>query len=273
MGIGVLAIVAILLICAVPLHVTAAAAYSVTVGTNLTAYPQGGAVSIIVTGLVVPAPSFGTNIVVTLANPTGVLVELASIPASNVSGIFSTTFVGGGNSNWVNGTYTVTASYAVSASGPVYTGKSTFTYGFIPPTSTTTPPTTTPTSSASVTTIFYNTTITKITTIAQTTTVATTQVSNIFQTTSLVTTIIQPGTTTVTTVNQAGSTFVTTITQATTLVTTLPGTTVNQAGATTTVSQITTVQQNNTTGLAIGVVAIIIAIIAGIVAVLALRRK
>jgi hypothetical protein len=275
MGIGVLAIVAILLLCAVPLHVTAASPVSVTVGTNLTAYSQGGAVSIIVTGLVVPPPSSGTNIVVSIANPTGVEVELAAIPVSNVSGIFSTTFVAGGNANWVNGTYTVTASYATSASGPVYTGTSTFTYGFVPPTTTTTSTTKTTNSSASVTTIINNYTTTKITTISQITTIATTQVNNVFQTTSVVTTITQPGTTVITTVNQAGSTVVTTITQATTLVTTLPGatTTVNQAGATMTVSQITTVQQNNTTGLAVGVVAIIIAIIAGIVAVLAMRRK
>jgi len=267
MGIGVLAIIAFLLICAVPLRVNAAAV-TVTVGTNLTAYSQGGNVSIIVTGTVVPAPITTANAVVSITNPTGVEVELASIPVSNATGIFSTTFVAGGGSNWANGTYTVTASYATTASGPVYTGSATFTYGTIPvtTTSTTSITNTTSTSKASVTTIINNYTTTKITTISSVTTIL--QAGS-----TVVTTITQPGTTVVTTIDQAGTTVVTTITQpGTTIVTTqqLPGATTTQQ---TTLSSITTVQQNATTALAIGAIAIIIAIIAGVFAVLAMRKK
>jgi len=269
MGIGVLAIVAILLICAVPLHVNAATV-TVTVGTNLTAYPQGGNVSIIVTGTVVPAPTAAANAALSVTNPSGVEVGLANVPVSNATGIFSTTFVAGGGSNWANGTYTVTASYATTASGPVYTGSATFTYGEIPvtTTSTTSITNTTSTSKASVTTIIQNYTTTKITTISSATTIVTTiqQAGS-----TVVTTITQPGTTVVTTILQAGTTVVTTITQpGTTIVTTLPGATTTQQ---TTLSSITTVQQNATAALAIGAIAIIIAIIAGIFAVLAMRKK
>jgi hypothetical protein len=263
-----------------------AAAYTVTVSPDLTSFPQGGIVDIIVTGTVTPALGATSYATITVSNPSSVVVGLASAAVNSASGIFTYSFYAGGNSNWVNGTYTITAVWEASVSGPAYTGTATFSYGTIAATTTsTTTSSTSTTTPPSVTTIIQvnNYTTTKVTTtqmtttIAQTTTVATTltSVNNIFQTTSVVTTITQPGTTIVTTVNQAGSTVVTTITQATTLVTTLPGasTTVNQAGATTTVNQITTVQQNNTAGLAVGAVAIIIAIIAGIVAVLAMRRK
>ncbi len=78
-------------------------------------------------------------------------------------------------------------------------------------------------------------------------------------------------------VTQQGSTFVTTITQAgTTMSQVLPGTTlISQTlpGATTTINQVTTINRTDNTGAILGAIGIVIAVIAGILAVLAMRRK
>lgn len=249
LGIGTLVIAIAILVVATPLF-SYAAGPSITVKPGQSQYVLGNTLTF--SGTVTPANATSA-VALTIANPSGATVGVATVAVTG--GAFSYSQLSGGSSNWVNGTYSVTAKFS-DAFGTVYSASASFLMG----PSTTTTPSTTSTSNLTtviiknytttkITSIFYNTTITKLTTVAVTTQLGGTTVTQ--QTTV-------PGTTVVTTVVQPG----TTLTQATTVT---AATTLSQF---TTINSATTITQTTgDTGLYVGVLGVVIAIIAGAVAV------
>jgi hypothetical protein len=210
------------------------AAGSVTVGTDKTYY--AGAATITVSGTVSPAPGVtGTNVAITIVGPTNSQVY-ANQFAVGSTGSYTGTLVAGGTLWNVNGTYTVNANYNGA------TASSSFQYGNV----------TTTTSGGKTGT---TTTVMVTTTVVVDSAVTTTVVSNVQATTTVLqqSTVTQQATTTVNA-------------QTTTTLLQQQQTTVN-AYTTTTVSQTGT-----DTGLIVGAIGVVIAIIAGAIAVMALRR-
>jgi len=233
-GTSVLAIAAILLLSFAPFF-SFAAGTTVKVQTSAASYaaPVGGGASIPINGTVSPAPgAAGYSITLTVTNTAG-LDYVVSTSVNGTNGHFSYTLVTGTTAGlWVNGVYTVTGIYTPNINTPSTTGSTTFQYGAV--TTTTSPTTTTTSSSGGGSTTTVVTTIDSITTIVS------------------ATTIIQGGTT----ITQAGTTV------------TLGGTTVTSV-----VNSITTVSGgSSTTAEALGAVGIVIAIIAGALAAMALRK-
>ncbi|MHB8567570.1 MAG: hypothetical protein ACYC7D_13900 [Nitrososphaerales archaeon] len=245
-GMGVLAIAAILFLMS-PLTVFAA---GTTVTVNLSSTQLNVGQPLTISGAVSPAPPTGSALTVTTTNPSGQTVDIS--PVNINSGSYSYTYTTGGSSNWVNGTYTVTATYKDS-SGVVTTGTHTFIVGTI---------TTTATSGGSggvTTTIYDSTTVTVMSTIVQQTTVT---VSG-----GQTTTTLQGGQTTTTL--QGGQTT-TTLQGGQTTVTVSGGQTTTTVVAQTTVTQAYSGSNN---GVYVGAAGVVIAIIAGALAALALRKK
>jgi len=240
-GMGVLAIAAILLLSFAPFF-SFAVGTTVTVQPSAASYPATSGENIPISGVVTPAPgAAGYAVTVEITNPSG-LFTVQSAAVNATTGAYSTTFVSGTPAQlWGAGTYTITAVYATSANGPTYTATATFTYGSF----TTTPTTTSSTGSSSNT---GGTTTTIITTIY-----STTVVSSITTVNQGVTTIIQGGPTTM--VTSAGTVITTIITSA--------GTVINSG---------TGGNGNSNTALAIGAVGLVVAIIAGALAAMALRK-
>ncbi|MGH2639187.1 MAG: hypothetical protein ACRDF4_07920 [Rhabdochlamydiaceae bacterium] len=233
-GTGVLAIAAILLLSFAPFF-SFAAGTTVAVQTSASSYPAppGGGEKIPINGTVSPAPgATGYSISLTVTNAAG-LYFVASTPVNGTTGAFSYTLVTGTtNGLWDNGTYTVTGIYSTNINSPTVTGSTTFAYGTFTTTSTSSSSSSSSSSCGCGTTVV--TTIDSITTVyAGTTTVVN----------SGTTTVINSGTTTV----------------------------VNSG---TTVTQITTVSAggNSSLGEALGAVGVVVALIAGGLAALALRK-
>lgn len=233
-GTGVLAIAAILLLSFAPFF-SFAAGTTVTVHPSKASYPATAGTQILISGNVTPPPgSAGYAVTVEVTNPSG-LFNVQSAAVNATSGAYSTTIVSGTPAQlWGNGTYTITAVYATSANGPTYTATSTFAYGTF--TTTTTTGTGTGTSSGSVTTktVYIN---------------MTTIVSSITTVNSGTTTIVNSGTTTVIS-GGSGTTLTSIITEMTT---------VSGSG-------------NSNTALAVGAVGLVIAVVAGGLAAMALRK-
>ncbi|MHB2036687.1 MAG: hypothetical protein ACYCPW_08105 [Nitrososphaerales archaeon] len=249
-GMGVLAIAAILLLSFAPFF-SFAATPTVTVQPSAASYPATVGTQIPISGVVTPAPgAAGYSVTVEVTNPSG-LFTVQSASVDPTTGAYSTTFVSGTPGQlWGNGTYTVTAVYATSANGPTYTATNTFTYG----TFTTTTTSNTGTGSTSntggttttiITTIISATTVTQVTTVNVGTTVIGSGATVINSGT-----IVNSGTTTI--VSGSGTTVTSLINSGTT-------TTVNNGGS-------------NGTALAIGAVGLVVAIIAGALAAMALRK-
>jgi len=99
--------------------------YTVTVSTNSSFY--AGSQGIMVKGQISPLPPSGTSAGITVYNPNGTVVRVASAPVSSSTGDFSLSFTAGGT-NWISGAYTVVASWAPSLSGPTYNGSASFRY-------------------------------------------------------------------------------------------------------------------------------------------------
>ena len=142
-GIGVLTVAAFILLFATPL-LSFAATSPITLSVG---GPYNSGQSISISGTVTPATAT-TAIAIKITNPSGVLVGAATVSVDQTTGAFSYTQNAGGTVNWVNGTYTVTATY----SGASQTA--TFQYGSVTTT------TTTSTGSGVTTTVFYNVTTT-----------------------------------------------------------------------------------------------------------------
>jgi len=264
-GIGVLAIAAILLL-VMPIFAFAAGPY-----VDVSASYAAGTVT--VSGTVVPNPGANQEVSVSVSAPNGAGVLSSVVPVNSATGGYTYSAAAGGNPNWVNGTYTVQVTWGTLTQA--YTNSTTFKYGAA--TTTSTSSSTSSSTSKSTTTTSSSTSST--TSSASSGPTATTIVTSLFTTVTQVTTVNQITTVNqVTTVNQAGQTVnqVTTVNQAGQTVNQV--TTVNQAGQTvtqvTTVSQVTTVTSTANVGTAeaIGAVGVVIAIIAGALAAMALRK-
>ena len=193
--------------------------------------------SVAVSGSVVPNPGANQEVSVAVTAPNGATVLNGVVPVNSTTGAYTYTAVPGGSSNWVNGTYVAQVTWGTLSQ--TYTNATSFTYGTVPTTTTSSSSSGSSTSSSkSVTFIASSTTTTVATTTTQT--VATTYV----------TTLVNPGTTIVTTITQGGHTIVTTQ------------------------STVTTVQgSGSVTAEAIAAVGVVLAIIAGAIALMAMRRR
>lgn len=211
MGIGVLAIAAVLFL-SVPIMASAA---GTVVDVNATSV-YGKSVN--VSGMITPNPGAGQEVSIAVTAPDGANVLSAVVPVSSATGAYNYTAVAGGSSHWINGTYSVSATWGTISQA--YTNTTTFAYGAFTTTSTST--SSNSSSSGQATTIYSNTTISSITTVTS------------------VTTIISG----------------TTLTSVTTIVSAIT----------------TTVANGSSTALYIGIVAVIIAVVAGAIAAMALRK-
>ena len=73
-----------------------------------------------ISGSVSPAPSvLGSNVLVYVKNPQGNEIYATELPLS-LSGHFGTNVIGGENSTWINGTYTITSNYLGSSASNTF---------------------------------------------------------------------------------------------------------------------------------------------------------
>jgi prefoldin subunit 5 len=116
-----------------PAFASAATTYTLTVQTTNTSYTAGQSVT--VTGTVTPAPGAGTEVGIQVSNPLSTLVSTAAATVNGATGAYSWSFTSGSSSSWPTGTYTVKATWALTATSTVYTASGTF--GFTGTTTTT----------------------------------------------------------------------------------------------------------------------------------------
>ena len=119
--------------------------YSLTVQSDSPSY--SGNSNITITGQVSPAPGPNTAVLVRVFNPNSVIATAAEVAVNGTTGLYSVSFVAGGSSAWVDGRYTVNATWG--AYGTVIFKTAAFSWTSSPVTTTTS---TTSTSAASTTT-------------------------------------------------------------------------------------------------------------------------
>jgi hypothetical protein len=96
---------------------------SITFSSPASGATYKGSQSYTISGSVSPAPGGPDNVFITVKNPSGTPVDAQSVSATPSTGAFTYATAVGGTSNWVTGTYTITATDSFSA-----TGTTTFTY-------------------------------------------------------------------------------------------------------------------------------------------------
>jgi hypothetical protein len=105
--------------------VTFAATNTMTLTTNQTTYAGSGQL-IQVSGTVTPAPTTANSaVILTTKGPMG-QVDIGNAPVATGTGSFAYTFVTGGTSSWVTGTYTINGTWGQS--GNTATATATFSY-------------------------------------------------------------------------------------------------------------------------------------------------
>src|SRR5438105_1425076 len=87
----------------------AAVTYTISIKADKSSY--SGNQTIALSGLVSPSPSGDTGSVISIKNPGGIVVDIASVPVNASTGAYSHVAVAGGTANWMDGNYTVTASW------------------------------------------------------------------------------------------------------------------------------------------------------------------
>ena len=147
-----------------------ASSYSLSVGTNSPSY--SGNASITVSGQVTPAPGVSSAVLVRVFDPSMNLTTADEAPVNATTGLYNCTFVAGGSSLWIDGTYTVNATWG--ALGPVIFTTTTFSWSSsaISTTTSTTSESTTATSTAP-TTLTTSTTTSSVNSTSVTTSSAT----------------------------------------------------------------------------------------------------
>ena len=88
-----------------------------------------GSASYTISGTISPAPTQTDQVGITVKNPSGQIVDVASVSVSSGSFTYSTAV--GGSANWITGTYTITATDAFGATGTTtfsFTGTTPGTY-------------------------------------------------------------------------------------------------------------------------------------------------
>jgi len=116
----------VLALLASPMLAFAASSISFTSPASGTTYK--GTQSYSITGTISPIPTQADNVFISVKNPGGATVDAASVSVSLSTGGFTYATATGGSSNWISGTYTITAtdSYGV-------TGSTTFAYLTVTP--------------------------------------------------------------------------------------------------------------------------------------------
>jgi trimeric autotransporter adhesin len=99
------------------------AAGSITFSSPASGSAYKGTQAYTITGVINPAPGVADSAFITVKNPSGQTVDATSASASPSTGSFTYNTATGGSSNWVTGTYTITATDSYGA-----TGSTTFTY-------------------------------------------------------------------------------------------------------------------------------------------------
>ncbi|MDG6918091.1 MAG: hypothetical protein JRN62_01415 [Nitrososphaerota archaeon] len=118
---------ALLLVLAISLAAqgtVAQTSYTLTVSTDKSSYASGQAIH--VTGRVIPAPGPNTAVFLEVINPHDTIVAPGEATVSAATGLYNYTFVAGGTSAWVAGTYTVNATWG--AYPPQVNATATFQY-------------------------------------------------------------------------------------------------------------------------------------------------
>ena len=105
---------------------------SVTVNVSTTSLFYSDTQPIDVTGTVAPTPGNGTSAFIEVYNPGGTVVHVDSVPVNGTTGQFNDSFNSGGT-NWINGTYTLRATWAASINGPTFSGNTSFSYSPLKP--------------------------------------------------------------------------------------------------------------------------------------------
>jgi len=105
---------------------------SVTVNVSTTSLFYSDTQPIDVTGTVAPTPGNGTSAFIEVYNPDGTVVHVDSVPVNGTTGQFNDSFISGGT-NWINGTYTLRATWAASINGPTFSGNTSFSYSPLKP--------------------------------------------------------------------------------------------------------------------------------------------
>jgi len=98
-----------------PMMVTAAG--SVTFSSPAAGASYKGTATVSIAGTISPAPTQADQIGLTVKNPSGQTVDIEN--AQVASGGFSASFVTGGSSSWISGTYTISALDSYGDSGSV----------------------------------------------------------------------------------------------------------------------------------------------------------
>lgn len=109
--------------------IAATPTYTLSVATNAHSYTINQTITI--TGVVSPAPGSGTEVSLFVYNPQNVLVYPTVASVDGTSGDYTATVpstsVGVGN-NWITGTYTVKATWALTGTSTPVTQSATFTF-------------------------------------------------------------------------------------------------------------------------------------------------
>ncbi len=101
-----------------------AAGTTITLSPDHPSYQAVSGTQITIRGIVSPAPGIsGTNATVSVTNPNGVELTLNNDPVNANTGAFNNTIITGSSATWINGTYTVSATWAASLSGPSVLGE------------------------------------------------------------------------------------------------------------------------------------------------------
>ena len=158
----------------------AALSYSLTVQTNATSYV--GESTVLITGQVTPAPGPNSSVSLRVYNPNMLLATAAVAPVNGTTGLYSSTFVTGGSSAWIEGTYSVNATWG--AYGPVIFKITTFSWASSATSTSTSATSTTTVSTFSSATSTTSSTSNPTTSITSTTTITTSSLVTSSPTTS-----------------------------------------------------------------------------------------
>jgi len=99
------------------------AAGSITFSSPASGAAYKGTQSYSITGVITPAPGVADSAFITVKNPSGQTVDATSASVNPSTGGFTYNTATGGSSNWVTGTYTISATDSYGA-----TGSTTYTY-------------------------------------------------------------------------------------------------------------------------------------------------
>lgn len=93
------------------------AAGSITFSSPASGASYSGSQSYSITGVITPAPGVADSVFLTVKNPSGQTVDASSSSVSPSTGGFTYSTAVGGSANWVTGTYTISGTDSLGATG------------------------------------------------------------------------------------------------------------------------------------------------------------